>query len=78
MINTKSLKKGNPPQRYVTPNVIGETRTPHKDKKALQLTIDAQTFEDFSRQAGQEFGFSKGSKSKLFLKIWRAFIKNNL
>ena len=77
MINTKSLKKGNPPQRSVTPNVIGEPRTLIKIK-ALQLTIDAQTFEDFSRQAGQEFGFSKGSKSKLFLKIWQAFIKKNL
>lgn len=78
MINTKSLKKGKAPQRSVTPNVIGDPSNPHKDKKALQLTIDSKTFEDFSRQAGQEFGFSKGSKSKLFLKIWQAFNTKNL
>jgi hypothetical protein len=29
--------------------------------------------EDFSEQAGREFGFSHGAKKQMFLKMWEAY-----
>ena len=37
--------------------------------------ISQELFEEFSIFAGQNFGFKKGTKSKLFLEIWRAYKK---
>jgi len=35
-------------------------------------------FEEFSEQAGREFGFSHGSKKQLFLKMWQAYKAQNM
>lgn len=43
------------------------------DMKPIQFRVPSSIFEAFSEQAGREFGFSKGSKSQLFLKLWEDY-----
>jgi hypothetical protein len=40
---------------------------------ALQLKIPPSVFERFAEQAGKEFGFKKGAKAALFLKIFEEY-----
>jgi hypothetical protein len=35
-------------------------------------------FEEFSEQAGREYGFSHGAKKRLFLKMWEAYKAQNM
>jgi hypothetical protein len=35
--------------------------------------VPPEVFEAFSARAGEEFGFSKGAKSQLFLAMWEAY-----
>ena len=41
--------------------------------KPLQLMVPPEVFLAFSALAGDEFGFTKGSKSRLFLAMWKAY-----
>ncbi|MFT8512608.1 MAG: hypothetical protein ABF655_11035 [Liquorilactobacillus satsumensis] len=41
--------------------------------KPIQFRISKEIFEEFSKQAGKEFGFSHGAKKQLFLKIWSQY-----
>lgn len=43
------------------------------ETKPIQFRVSATMFEEFSEQAGREFGFSKGAKSRLFQKIWSEY-----
>lgn len=75
MANTSSLlKKGAPPSRETSPNVIAVD--PRKDegrKQPLQVKIPQDVHQAFSARAGEEFGFTSGSKTKLFLAMWEAY-----
>lgn len=80
MANTSILKKGAPPARETVENVIQADPRPSEGKakpaeknKPLQLMVPPEVFEAFSARAGGEFGFSKGSKSQLFLAMWDAY-----
>lgn len=46
---------------------------PIEKVRPLQFRVSEAVFAEFSEQAGREFGFSKGSKSQLFLKIWAEY-----
>lgn len=73
-VNTSALRKGAPPVRTVTKSPIEADLRPAEGKnKPLQLMVPPDIFEAFSARAGQEFGFSKGSKSRLFLAMWRSY-----
>lgn len=45
--------------------------------KPIQFRVPEHVFEAFSEQAGHEFGFSKGAKSQLFLKLWTEYQAKN-
>jgi len=74
MANTSLLKKGAPPKREAAPSVIeADPRPTEGKKKPLQVMVPPEIFDAFSARAGGEFGFSKGSKSQLFLAMWEAY-----
>ena len=74
MANTSMLKKGAPPPREKAQNVIQADPRPSEGKnKPLQVMVPPEVFEAFSARAGEEFGYSKGAKSQLFLAIWEAY-----
>ena len=76
-VNASALRKGAPPPRAATKSPIDADRRPAERKtKPLQLMVPPDVFEAFSARAGQEFGFSKGSKSRLFLAMWRDYGKS--
>ena len=67
-VDTSALRKGSPPPRQGTASVItADPRVPERKNKALQLMVPPDVFLEFSARAGQEFGFTKGAKSRLFL-----------
>ena len=73
MVNTSALKKGAPPRRENNRNLIQTTHRSLEGKnKPLQLMVPPEVFLAFSARAGEEFGFTKGSKSRLFLAMWKA------
>ena len=73
MVNTSALKKGSPPQRENNRNLIRTNpRSLEGKNKPLQLMVPPEVFLAFSARAGEEFGFTKGSKSRLFLAMWKA------
>lgn len=73
-VNTSALRKGAPPPRQGTSSVIAaDPRVPEGKNKALQLMVPPDVFLEFSARAGEEFGFTKGAKSRLFLAMWNAY-----
>ena len=74
MTNASALGKGTPPRRETTANPIAtDPRPPAGKNKPLQLMVPPEVFDAFSARAGEEFGFTKGAKSRLFLAIWEAY-----
>ena len=74
--NLAKLKrgKGTPPAEEETPDVISDNpRLEPVELRPLQVRVPVRVFEEFSEQAGREFGFSHGSKKQLFLKMWQAY-----
>ena len=79
--NIAKLKssKGTPPPAEAAPDVIAEDTRPEKvELKPLQVRIPKTIFEEFSEQAGREYGFSHGAKKQLFLKMWEAYKAQNM
>jgi hypothetical protein len=74
MTDTTKLKKGLPPKReQMMQNILTDPRSENVKNRPLQLMITPEVFRAFSAKAGEEFGFSKGSKSLLFLKMWTMY-----
>ena len=74
-VSTSALRKGAPPARTKkkTRSPIDTDSRPAEGKnRALQLMVPPDVFVAFSARAGQEFGFTKGSKSRLFLAMWNS------
>lgn len=79
--NITKLKstKGAPPSADTAPDVItGDTRGEKEPLKPIQVRVPVTVFEEFSEQAGREYGFSHGAKKKLFLKMWEAYKAQNI
>jgi len=75
--STATLKKGSPPRREKAANVIKVDPRPSEGKnKPLQVMVPLEVFEAFSQRAEEDFGFSKGAKSQLFLAMWEAHQSN--
>ena len=74
MVDTSALRKGAPPKREGGKDIIQRDPRPSEGKnKPLQVMIPPDVFEAFSAKAGQEFGFTKGAKSQLFLAMWEYY-----
>ncbi len=79
--NVSKLKrgKGAPPLADHTPDVIAENQREEKaELRPLQVRVPVRVFEEFSEQAGREFGFTHGAKKQLFLKMWEAYKAQNM
>jgi len=79
--NITKLKstKGAPPAADAAPEVILEdTRAEKVAARPLQVRVPVTVFEEFSEQAGREYGFSHGAKKQLFLKMWKAYKAQNM
>ena len=79
--NITKLKssKGAPPPADAAPDVIADdTRGEKVALRPIQVRVPVTVFEEFSEQAGREFGFSHGAKKKLFLKMWKAYKAQNM
>ncbi len=79
--NIAKLKsgKGAPPPADDTPDVIAEdTRDEKVVLKPIQVRVPKEVFEEFSEQAGREYGFRHGAKKQLFLKMWQAYKAQNM
>ena len=74
-VSTSALRKGTPPARTKkTRSPIDTDPRPAEGKnRALQLMVPPGVFLEFSARAGQEFGFTKGAKSRLFLAMWDSY-----
>ena len=74
-MSTSALRKGDPPARTKKArNSIDTDSKPAEGKnRALQLMVPPDVFVAFSARAGQEFGFTKGAKSRLFLAMWDSY-----
>ena len=54
-------------------------RTPPHEKPAkktkIEFSIPEHLLDDFAKEAGERFGFKKGSKSDLFIAMWNEYQK---
>ena len=62
--------QGPPPPTAAPGNIDRPPREKTEPTRPLQFKVPESEFDSFSAQAGKEFGWSKGAKSKLFLKLW--------
>ncbi|MER3352829.1 MAG: hypothetical protein RLQ73_02575 [Hoeflea sp. D1-CHI-28] len=79
--NITKLKKskGNPPPADGTADVtVDPGRGEDTVLRPLQVRIPERVFEEFSAQAGREFGYRHGAKKQLFLKMWAAYRAQNM
>lgn len=79
--NVSKLKrgKGSPPPADDAPDPIAENQREEKaELRPLQVRVPTRVFEEFSEQAGREFGFTHGAKKQLFLKVWEAYKAQNM
>jgi len=68
------LKKGAPPARDATTNVIDANPRPDEGKaQPLQVRVPPSVFTEFSREANDRFDNRIGAKSKLFLEMWEVY-----
>ena len=66
--------KGAPPAAEEAADVTADPRMAGKaEQRPLQVRVPRDVFEEFSEQAGREFGFTHGAKKRLFLKMWAAY-----
>ena len=77
MVNLAKLKgKGAPPPADAVSDVIqSDQREEPVQMVAIQFRVPPSVFAEFSEAAGREFGFTKGAKSNLFLKMWAEYKK---
>lgn len=79
--NVSKLKrgKGAPPPADDAPDVIADNQREEKTElRPLQVRVPTRVFEEFSEQAGREFGFTHGAKKQLFLKMWESYKAQNM
>lgn len=73
----KALKpsaKGEPPARAEAPrNTQNAPREKKEANKPLQVQVPESLFEAFGEEAGREFGFTHGAKSRLFIRMWEVY-----
>ena len=74
-VSTSALRRGAPPARTKKAQspIDTDPRPTEGKNRALQLMVPPDVFLAFSARAGQEFGFTKGAKSRLFLAMWDSY-----
>ena len=69
-------RKGTPPPADATNSNLAR---PPRDKPArkakIEFSVPEYILDDFAKEAGERFGFRKGSKSDLFIAMWNEYQK---
>ena len=67
-------RKGTPPTPEVTnSNLKTPPREGQVKKTKIEFSVPEHMANEFSQEAGQCFGFKKGSKSDLFIAMWQEY-----
>jgi hypothetical protein len=78
MSNVSKLKtrkgEGPPPPQDAPGNTGKAPRDKIEAKVSVDFSVPESVAEDFGQEAGRVFGFKKGAKSKLFLKLWEDYL----
>ncbi|PHR54421.1 MAG: hypothetical protein COA43_16555 [Robiginitomaculum sp.] len=70
----KTGKAGGPPPEDAAPgNTAIAPRGKDQPVSKMQFSVPEGLLDEFSMEAGKEFGFKKGAKSLLFMKIWEHY-----
>lgn len=73
-LKSRRAGKGTPPALDVT---NANLRTPPREQPAkkakIEFSVPEYILDEFAREAGARFGFKKGSKSDLFITMWREY-----
>ncbi len=73
-LRPRRAAKGMPPPPEVTnPNLSTPPRDKPAKKAKIEFSVPAHVLDDFAREAGERFGFKKGSKSDLFIAMWNEY-----
>ena len=64
--------KGRPPME-TNENLSAQPREVLVKKTKMEFSVPADMADAFSLAAGQRFGFKKGSKSELFIAMWKEY-----
>ena len=63
--------KGTPPAPEVTnTNLKTSPREKPEKKGKIEFSVPENILDEFAQEAGNRFGFRKGSKSDLFIAMW--------
>ena len=79
MVDVAKLKprrtgKGTPPAPDVTNSNLKTPPREKPTKKAkIEFSVPEHILDDFAKEAGERFGFKKGSKSDLFIAMWSEY-----
>ena len=73
-IETKDAKGKPPPPSETNDNLTKPPREAPVKKTKIEFSVPEHMANDFSQEAGQRFGFKKGSKSDLFIAMWQEYV----
>lgn len=66
--------KGTPPAPEVTNSNLKTSPREKPERKAkIEFSVPEHILDDFAKEAGERFGFRKGSKSDLFIAMWNEY-----
>ncbi len=75
-LKKKVAQKGTPPSPNTTnTNLRKPAREKPIKKGKIEFSVPEYMLDEFSKEAGERFGFKKGSKSDLFISMWEEYKK---
>ena len=73
-LKARGTGKGTPPAPDVTNSNLKTSPREKPERRAkIEFSVPEHILDDFAREAGERFGFRKGSKSDLFIAIWNEY-----
>ena len=72
-VETKSGKEKSAPPTETNDNLNKPPREDPVKKTKIEFSVPEAMANAFSQEAGQRFGFKKGSKSDLFIAMWQEY-----
>ena len=68
-----AAKGAPPPVKKTNDNLDAQPREKPVKKGKIEFSVPEIMLDDFAQEAGQRFGFKKGSKSDLFIAMWNEY-----
>ena len=74
-LKPKAAAKGTPPAPEITnTNLKSSPREKPVKKGKIEFSVPEHILDEFSKEAGERFGFKKGSKSDLFVAMFDEYM----